>query len=86
MKLPSKKDSTVKTKRNRKLEYPYENLADNSICSRDKELLDQLRPKKILYILSNKELFSKEELTKSSKILTSGPDDDMEDVIKGILR
>lgn len=84
LKQPSKKDSTVQTKKNKKPAYPYENLADAEEQSKDKDLLDQLRPKKILYILGDREDCWVNDCTNSSKILNSESNEHQDDILKEI--
>ncbi|CAI2361925.1 unnamed protein product [Moneuplotes crassus] len=85
MKVPSKKDSTVKTKENSKAHINYRQLAA-SVSSNEKKKLKEMEIKKILYIIKESNNIEYYDGTKSSRLITSSHNDHMEDIINEIIK
>ena len=85
MKSPSKKDSTVRTKKNSRPPFNYQQLA-NTMNSKEKEITDQMKLKRVLYILGDPTTLDNLGISNNSKIITTENKDEVEEVLNDIVK
>ncbi|CAI2361201.1 unnamed protein product [Moneuplotes crassus] len=85
IKLPSKKDSTVKAKQASTKPFDYEQLVKPE-SPKENKVEKELQRKKILYIIEDNSSMQYYEGTKTSKLMSSENNDKMEEMINEIVK